>query len=199
MKPISIDSLDFLKKAKKQEIMAIAIALCFFAFIGYYFFFLSPVITKFLAVFRDVSRTQGRIDKAELSIGRMPVIKREIDELKAKADFYSNMLPKEEEFPEVLENLSTMARNTGVKITKIIPVKETQNRFEANPHPDIYSQQRILINAQCGYHQLATFIAEMESAERFMEVSDIQVSSTTLNPKRHNVQLIVKTFILKGE
>ncbi len=197
--PVHIDSLDFLKKAKKQDVMVLGIAVCLFVFIGYYFFFLSPVITKFLSVFRDVSRVQSRIDKAELSISRTHVIKKEIDELKAKADFYSNKLPKEEEFPEVLENLSEMARNTGVKITKIIPVKETEGSFEASPNADIYSQQRILIDAQCGYHQLGTFIAELENAERFMEVSDIQISSTTLNPKRHNVQLVVKTFILKGE
>jgi len=197
MKPVTIDTLDFLKKVGKREIMAIAIAICLLVFTGYYFFFLSPVITKFLSVFREVSRVQSRIDKAELTISRMPVIKKEIDELKAKADFYGGMLPKEEEFPEVLENLSEMARGAGVKMTKIIPVKDRKDRGKEH-HSAIYSQQPILINAQCGYHQLGTFIAEMENAQRFMEVTDIKIDANMMNPKRHNVQLIVKTFILKG-
>lgn len=191
--------LDFLKKTKKHEFMIFAIAACFLILVGYYFLFLSPVISKFLSVFREVSRMQSKLDKAELSIERMPVIEREIDELKTKTNFYSNKLPKEEEFPEVLEDLSDMAQSAGIKITKIIPVKKSRDDFENGPHLDIYSQQGILINAQCGYHQLGTFIAALESAERFMEVSDIRIEAGKINPKRHNVQLVVKTFLLKGE
>ena len=92
-----------------------------------------------------------------------------------------------------------MARSAGVKITKIIPVKRSRGDLKGNAHPDIYSQQRILINAQCGYHQLGTFIGELESAERFMEISDIKIEVGKLNPKRHKVQLVVNTFLLKGE
>lgn len=191
--------LDFLKKVKKQEIMVFAIAVCLLVLVGYYLLFLSPVISKFLSVFREVSRIESRLDKAELSIERMPVSKKEIGELKAKADFYGSKLPKEKEFPEVLEGLSDMAKSAGVKITKIIPVKKSRGDFEKSAHSDIYSQQGILINAQCGYHQLGAFISEIESAERFMEVSDIKIEAGKVNPKRHNVQLAVNTFLLKGE
>ncbi|MBL7070660.1 MAG: type 4a pilus biogenesis protein PilO [Candidatus Omnitrophica bacterium] len=198
MKKINFDPLSFLKKAKKREIMAIALIICLLALAGYYLFFISPIVAKFLSAFREVSRTESRIAKAELSIDRMPVIKKEVGELKAKADFYLNKLPKEEEFPEVLERLSEMAMDTGVKITEIIPVKEELDEADMNSS-DIYSQQRILIKALCGYHQLGTFIAALESGKRFMEVSDIEIAANPLNPKRHNVQLVVKTFILKGE
>lgn len=196
---ISLDSIGFLKKAKKQEILIFGVAVCLLLLAGYYLMFLSPVITKFLKVYHEASKVQSKIDKTELSIGRLPVLKKEIDELKAKAVYYSSKLPKEEEFPVVLESLSKMALDTGVKITKIMPVKESEEESSANQHSDIYSQESILIDAQCGYHQLGTFISELENAERFMEVSDIRIEANKTNPKRHNVQLIVKTFISKGQ
>lgn len=189
--------LDFLKKIKKREIIVFAIVACIVVFAGYYRFFLSPVISKALSVFREASKLQSRLDKAELSINRRSTLRSEIEELKSKANLYSHKLPKEEEFPAVLESLSAMALNSGVKITKILPLKKSIP--EDSSHAGIYSQQEISITAQCGYNQLGMFIAELENTERFMEVSDIRIEAGRMNPKKHNVQLVVKTFILKGE
>ena len=191
--------LDFLKKAKKSEIMMLTIIICGLIIGGYHFLFLSPVVSRLSFLFRETSRIQNRINKAEISIDSAPRIKKEIKELKAKEVFYSNKLPREEEFPAILEDLSGMAQSSRVKITKILPMKDSRVSSEEDAGSGIYSQKAILINAQCGYHQLGAFIAELEGAERFMEVSDIRIEAGRINPKRHNVQLIVKTFILKGE
>ena len=191
--------LDFLKKAKKSEIRVFTVLVCMIIVVGYYFIFLSPVTSKLPFLFRETSRMQNLINKAELSINSMPKIKKEIEGLKSKETLYSSNLPKEEEFPAILESLSNMAKSTKVKITKILPMKESRGFSEEEAASDIYRQQAILINAQCGYHQLGEFIAELEGAERFMEVSDIRIEAGLVNLKRHSVQLIVKTFILKGQ
>ena len=191
--------LNFLKNAKKNELTIYIIAACCIVFIGYYFLFLSPAISRFLSVFREVAKIQTRLNEAELSIKRMPKIKKEIDQLRDKANFYSNKLPKEEEFPAVLEGLSVMARNSDVKITKILPLRSSTVFSEEKIPSAVYDEKEISIDAQCGYHQLGEFIAELEKAERFMEVSDIEIEAGKANSKRHNVQLTVKTFILKGE
>ncbi len=190
--------LDFLKKAKKNEILAFIAMVSVIIIIGYYFLFLTPVMAKLTSAFRESANLQNMISKAELSINSMARMKREIEELRSKEDFYGTKLPKEEEFPALLEDLSNMARNSGVKITKIMPRKDSPDSFEGAAESPIYRQQAILIDAQCGYHQLGTFIAELESAERFMKISNIKITRGKTNPKRHNVQLVVKTFILKG-
>ena len=192
--------LNFLKKANKNEIMGLTGLACLVVIVGYYLLFLAPVASKFALLFRETSKLQNMINKAELSINSMPKIKSEIGELKSKEEFYSSKLPREEEFPAMLENLSGMARNAKVKITKILPVKNPDaSSEEEGAGLKIYSEEAIVINAQCGYHQLGAFVAELESAERFMEISDIKIEAGRVNPKRHNVQLIVKAFILKSE
>ena len=93
-----------------------------------------------------------------------------------------------------------MAQNTDIKITKISPIKDTEAAADPKAAKSgIYQEKGISINAQCWYHQLGTFISEMEGAERFMEISDITIESVKTTPKRHNVQLIVKTFVLKDK
>lgn len=190
--------LDFLKRLKKKEIVAISMIIASFVLVGYYHFFLAPVISKSLTVFREVNRLRTKIDEAVLAIGRIPTLKKEVEELNAKAALYINKLPKEEEFPAILENLSHMALNTGVTITKILPLKERAPFPEGGASSAVYSRKEISINALCGYHQLGMFIAELEGAERFMEVSDIRIESNKTNPKKHNVHLIVNIFILRG-
>ena len=191
--------LNLLKKAKKNELMAVVVIACCILFVIYYLLFLSPVILKFLELHRDVSRTQSKLDSAMLSINRTPQIKKEISELDEKGLLYANKLPKEEEFPLVLENLSDMAKTTGVKITKIMPYKDYLPVSDSGSISAVYKQREISITAQCGYHQLGEFIAELEGAERFMETSDIRINSNAANPKRHNIELVVKTFILKDD
>jgi len=190
--------LEFLQKAKKSEIMAATAVVSALICVGYYFFFLAPVASRFAALFRETSKIQSMIDKAELSINNLSKLKAEIETLESRESFYSSKLPREEEFPAILESLSDMARNNRVKITKILPMKEPDTFSGENAVSDIYSEKTIAINAQSGYHQLGMFIAELEGAKRFMEVSDIKIEAGRLNPKRHNVQLTVKAFILKG-
>ncbi|MDP3789087.1 MAG: type 4a pilus biogenesis protein PilO, partial [Candidatus Omnitrophota bacterium] len=190
---------DFLKKATKNEIMAFTVLICAFMIVGYFFLLFSPLTAKLSDVSRKVSKLQSDLTVADLAIGGMPKLRSEIEELKKKAIAYSNKLPKEEEFPALLEGLSAMAQNTDVKITKILPAKDTEAQAPEKSTSRIYQEQKILINAQCGYHQLGTFISELENAERFMEISDIIIESLKTTPRRHNVQLVVKTFILKDK
>lgn len=192
--------LDFLKKAKKNEILALTGLICAIILIGYFLLFLNPMLSKLSDLSRKVSKLESDINIADLAIGSMPKMEKEIEDLKSKAMSYSNKLPREEELPALLENLSAMARNTDVKITKISPLKAGESAADPKAAKNnIYEEKSILINAQCGYHQLGTFISELEDAERFMEISDITIESVKTTPKRHNVQLTVKTFVLKDK
>ncbi len=191
---------DFLKKAKKNEIIAFTFLICAFILAGYFFLFLNPAVLRIMDLSSKISKLQSDLTIADLAISGMPKLEKEVADLKNKAVAYSNKLPREEEFPALLESLSMMAQNTDVKITKITPIKDTEAQFaEKKALSVIYQEKGILINAQCGYHQLGTFVSELENAERFMEISDITIESVAATPRQHKVQLIVKTFILKDK
>ncbi len=194
-----IMELTFLKKAKKNEILAMTVVGCLAIAAGYYFLFLSPVFERVLLTSKEVANLQNRIDEAHRSIDAIPRLRDEIRELETKEAYYHTRLSKEEEFTQLLEHLSDIAQHAGVKITKILPLKVPQHTSEDAEANEIYAEKKILINAYCGYHQLGTFVASLESSERFMEIDDILIESRKNNPSLHNVQLVIQTFILKEE
>src|SRR3990167_4526325 len=118
--------LDFLKKAKKNEILALTGIICAIILVGYFLLFLNPMLSKLFDLSRKVSKLESDINIADLAIGSVPKLEKEIEDLKSKAMSYSNKLPREEELPALLENLSTMAQNTDIKITKILPTKDAE-------------------------------------------------------------------------
>ena len=102
------------------------------------------------------------------------------------------MLPVEQEVPKLLEMLSTMARSSNVKIVGITPLASKQ---EESPEK-IYQEIPILISAKSGYHELGRFLSDLESSDRFMKVSDIDIKENKSNVKRHDVELLVVTYVL---
>ncbi|MCX5680091.1 MAG: type 4a pilus biogenesis protein PilO, partial [Candidatus Omnitrophica bacterium] len=54
----------------------------------------------------------------------------------------------------------------------------------------------ILINARSGYHELGKLLSNMENADRFMKVSDIQIKSNSQLPRKHEVEILVLTYVL---
>ena len=62
-----------------------------------------------------------------------------------------------------------------------------------------YQEIPIMISARSGYHELGSFISKLENADRFMEVSDIKLKANSANFRKHNVELIVSTYLLVNE
>ena len=75
--------LDFFKKDKKNKIMGLAAVVCCLVFIGYYAFFLSPLIARLSTLFQEAAEVQERFNQAEFSVGEMPKVKREIEQLES--------------------------------------------------------------------------------------------------------------------
>ena len=72
--------LNFLKKAKKNQMMAFTAVVCAVILTGYFFFFLKPITSKLTFLFQEVSGLRTNLDMAEISINSMPKLKREIEE-----------------------------------------------------------------------------------------------------------------------
>ena len=133
---------------------------------------------------------------AELLISKKEMFENDIESYRGKVESYEKRLPAEQEIPSILENLSTMANGSNVKIIGIAPVQVSAKEAAAKNIGKIYKEIPILINAKSGYHELGIFLNNLESADRFMKVVDIEVRSSKASPKKHDTELIVCTYVL---
>ncbi len=189
----NISSIDL--KDKKTQIMVLAGLLSILAVIIYVSFILLPQIERVFEAVGQASKAGADLKVAQDNIANTPKYKANLDVYEEKVDRYEKMLPAKQEIPALLESLSSMAKSSDVKIVGIMPVIGKEDKAKKG---QIYKEIPILINAKSGYHELGKFLSGMENADRFMKVSDIQIKANIQSPRKHDVEILVLTYILLG-
>lgn len=184
------DTLKFGKDKKQTLFIGIVIFLAIVIAYGYIFF--KPHAGELMALFSKLSDLKLQLSSAKTDIATKPMLEKTKASLLSKIDYYEKKLPEQKEIPKILESLSEIAIDAGVKIIAIKPA-------ESSMGGGIYQEMPIQIKAKCGYHQLGIFINSLETGDRFMKVSDINVVANAEDMLNHNVELEIKTYTLSKE
>jgi len=191
---LNLPSIDL--KDKKTQIYILIGLMSLFAVIVYFSFILTPQVERVFEAVDHAAKISTNLKDAQYNIANIPKFRTNITAYEEKIERYEKMLPTEQEIPALLENLSDMARKSNIKIVGIMPVVTKDDKTKKIA---VYQEKPILINAKSGYHELGKFISNMENADRFMKVSDIQIKTNNQSPKKHDVELTVLTYtLMKG-
>ena len=134
---------------------------------------------------------------AKQEIQKKATYERKVLEYKEKIEHYEKRLLTREKMPSLLEAVSDMAIDSGIRIVAITPVMLFKTPVAGEEQP--YREIPIWISARSGYHQLGSFINSLENAHYFMKVADIQIRSNKRTPARHDVELLIVTYVLSKE
>jgi type IV pilus assembly protein PilO len=141
----------------------------------------------------SVKKNMADLDR---EINSLTATTKKLEDLRLQAAECEKKFPKDEEIPALLENISATAAKSGVDIIAIRPIK-AEFKEEAQRPPDLFHAIAIEIVAKGGYHQLGQFINRLETSARFMEVKDIDINRDPANPRRHDLKLLIATYILR--
>ncbi|MBP7056735.1 MAG: type 4a pilus biogenesis protein PilO [Candidatus Omnitrophica bacterium] len=188
-------SIDFAKNKKQTAILITLVAVA--AFILYLNLMLLPQLSSLGDNFKKIARLDSDLREAERDVSTIGNLERGISVYDEKIEQYVKMLPAEKEIPALLENLASMARDANVRIVAITPVTGKETEGEKGR---IYLEMPIQISAKSGFHELGRFMSSLESSGRFMKVLDIEIKGNPSTPKRHDVDLLLTTYVLvKGK
>lgn len=182
-----------LKKNPKHMLIAISASVVF-AILLYFNFLLKPQIINLSDTGSKLRKADMDLKTARSDIANIGSMKNSIEAYNKKLDRYEKTLPTEEGIPDLLEGLSEMARDANMRIAGIVPIDQREAKSESR----VYKEIPIMITAKAGYHGLGRFLASLESSDRFMKVVDMQIKSDPASPKRHDVELLVVTYVLLG-
>lgn len=192
-KGIDFKDIDF-KNTQTQRILAAGLVFLT-AFVLYLYFVFVPQITRVPALFGKVSKITADLKSAKSMSAEMEGLKKRLAEYNEKVEWYEKKLPVEQEIPNLLENLSNMAKGSNIKITSIMPAPENNAQRQGK----LYQEIPIRITARSGYHELGRFLSNLENSDRFMKVTNIGIKSNKASPKQHDIDLTVCTYILLKE
>ncbi|MBI5144103.1 MAG: type 4a pilus biogenesis protein PilO [Candidatus Omnitrophica bacterium] len=195
---INLPKIDLKKDEKKTKILIIAVSA--FLLIMYFNFLFRPQITRLTGVLSGMGTVSRDLRIAQADISKIDQFRANIEAYREKVEYYEKRLPAEQEMPSILADLSNMAKGSNIKILSITPIPVSASLKDADrTKKRIYQERPILINAKSGYHELGQFLSNLENADRFMKVVDIDVKTNKVTPKKHDVELVVSTFILLNE
>ena len=108
----------------------------------------------------------------------------------------ARLLSQEQEIPGLIEEISAMARESGVKIIGIRPMR-MQNVIKT-VGGDVSRDVPIQISAKSGYHEIGEFVGRIENAGKFMKIADLKMRSNRASPRRHDAELLISVYLFSG-
>lgn len=160
----------------------------------YVIFILKPQLGYLASVSKRSYRIGSDIKSVNRDMADIDSLRGKIAACEGKAELYEKRLPAEEEIPSLLERLSAMAKSSGVKILSITPVPVSAKSEKARKEK-IYREVPIAISAKSSYHELGRFLSQLENAESFMRVADIDIKHDKTSPKKHSIELLIMTYV----
>jgi type IV pilus assembly protein PilO len=194
IKNMNLKNIDF-KDPKVQNVILILL-LGLIIFVLYIYFMLLPQVAYDIKTVGKTFRIRSEIKSARSLMAQKDELGKKASDYNAKIELYEKKLPAQQEIPDLLENLSKMAKNANITIVGITPVTV---KLQKERKGQIYKEIPILITAKSGYHELGRFLSNLENADRFMKVADINMKVNASSPKKHDVELMVYTYVLSGE
>ena len=186
-------------KSKQTQILLLIMLASFMGAAAYLYFVFVPQVIRVFELTVSTGKMKSELKSARVVIKDFERLKNGLKERSQKVESYEKKLPAEQEIPALLENLSNMAKDSDIKIVGIVPAASSFKDDNPVKKSLIYREIPILITANSGYHELGHFLNNLENADRFMKVVDIDIKANKTSPKKHDVELMVCTYILLPE
>jgi type IV pilus assembly protein PilO len=187
--------LDLKNKNTQQLILAVLVGCLFLAM--YVNLLLRPTLASLSKINPEIRKLKQDIGEVTEGGKTKSQLSQRLKRLEGKVTKYEAVLSAEEEIPSLLQELSELAEASGIRIIGIKPGRPPKLEDKKKVKSRIvYQEIPISIKATCGYHQLGSFIAALENADRLFIIRDIEIKSSLQTPRSHDVGLVVSTFLV---
>jgi len=133
----------------------------------FYFFFFSPNNEKLGNLERNKVSIEQKLQLVKKKAQNRERLQREVDETLVVFEETSKLLPKEQEIPQLLKDISAFGRNAGLDFLAFKPGQD-------NPQ-DFYAEIPVNINVNGPYHNLGFFLDQVSKLDRIVTVDNIKM------------------------
>ncbi len=152
---------------KKVKWLSLAVFFLVPAFL-FYFFLYSPKTAEQRKLETQIAQVKTDIQKAEGVIRNLPKYKADLEDTKRKFEETVVMLPKTQEIPDLLRNISDLGKTAGLEFVSFVPAQEVQK--------DFYADIPINITLLGPYHNVGVFLDAVSKLDRIVTVNNIKMA-----------------------
>ena len=163
---------------------------------------IGPLLHEVKKLEDQVAASQQRLQLLETATANEAAIRQQHRQVEEAVLALKRTLPAEQQLPAVIERLSDLASQAGVKIQTIFPQRPGEEgaassappKPTASAGPVVYKDVLIQIDAAAGFHQLGTFLSLVETGDDPMQVSSLKIQADPKGVKWPQVRLVIKTY-----
>lgn len=175
-------------REEREKKMMLVLGVAFFLFADYWVL-ISPVVTAFTKKMPEIAESRRVLDGLKDDIKNEKTLRENADSIIERAKSSEAKFIAPAEVPKLLEDLSRMARDSGVKILSVEP-REVVHTRAMEP----YGRIPIRISAMAGFHDLGRFVASLENARTYFKVANLKIGINDSDPKRQMVELELQAY-----
>jgi len=182
---------------RRREVIGL-IALAALGLWAYYAYAFTPLLRNAWRLGHEVRTRKTQLTHIEQAIAQQPQWQQESVQLDGDVGRLRAALPSADGVLPVIERLSDLANDSGIKIQTITP----QRSIDALPpasgdaapaQPALYKEVAIKIEALGGLHQLGRFLSRLESDPQPVQIRILRVASGR-EVRRHVIKLVLVGF-----
>jgi len=164
MAKINVDSIVRLPRLQKAGILCGAVLLIF----GLYWFLVYRDYSAKLDARQAVlTKKQQELNEQMVILADLPKFKKETADMKSKRQKALQQLPNEKDIDRLLEDISSLAIESGLEILLFKPEPEVKRNF--------YAEIPVELKLSGGYHDLALFYDKIANLPRIVNVSELLI------------------------
>jgi type IV pilus assembly protein PilO len=161
-----------LKDPKVQKIVigALAMIIVSYVYFGTSFLpFTYPVRkAKIQSMEQEYAKLSAELEKARKVVADMPRLEAEYERLHEQWLSAQELLPEEEEMPDLLRQVTTAGNKAGVVFALFEPQATSPREFHVE-HP-------IKVKVRGGYHQVGIFLSRLANLDRIVNVANLKLT-----------------------
>lgn len=158
---------DLAKLPPKQKLIA-AVLVSVVVAAGYYYLYYSEAAKKISGLEVKLAELSSKIKEQEVIARNLPSFRTEVAKLEAQLKVLLDQLPNSAEIPSLLTNISDLARESRLEITKFSPRPEIKK--------DFYAEIPVTMSVVGEYKNYIVFADKVSHLPRIVNLSDIAFS-----------------------
>lgn len=171
----------FFELESRQRVMAV-VGLLAVVFGGYWYFVYAGRRAETIAVTAKIKDLRTQRESKQKLVANIGELQQTVRDLGAQLKEAEAQLPDSKEIPDLLSNISSAGRDSGLEV---ISFRQRQEQLK-----DFYAEVPVDVTVRGNYHEVATFFDRVGKLDRIVNVADIVMQS----PKRQGDEMIVDTL-----
>ena len=123
----------------------------------------------------EYTKLEAELEKARQMVGNLAKLEAEYERLHQQWVSAQELLPEEQEMPDLLRKVTTAGNKAGIEFVLFQPLAPVAR--------EMFKEHPVRVKVRGGYHQLGIFLSRLANMSRIVNVSDLKVTAHKNNEK----------------